>query len=642
MRTIQLKKIAIENFKAIKELTIEFGPVTNICGQNGIGKTSIYDAFCWVMFDKMSDGSQADKIRPHDAEGKDVDFIDIRVEVTLLVDEKEIVIEKIQRQKWTKPRGAGEKRFDGNINEWTVNSIPKKLKDYRRYIDDLIAEDVFKFSTNAEFFLNMKPKERRAKLFELVSDIDDMQIIENNSELAPLQQLLTEFSIEELMSRNAKAIKEYRKKQQELPVRIDELEKTIVEVDSQALESEKKKIERNIDDIEQALSDASKGNEVVTAIASQINEKKIRMMEIESDGNKMLHNKKLEAQNKKDDAELDYQRVERDKNKLAEDIAVGNSVIEALSKRKQELGNSYEKVYAETFNDNNLVCPTCGREYTEERKEEARIHFERDKQSRLQNIVTQGNEVKAKLEKSNAKLQELERLLKQKKEQVISCMGKINKAKEKLEKYPAFYDTAQSEEYMQLANEVAELSKKTESHIGVSMDQHYMEQKKEWKKKLDEVNKKLAVVDANISTTARIEDLKNKMNEVSESLAKAEQEKMLYEAFNSKKIELLTDKINKHFRIVKWRLFEPQINGGYAEICEPTINGTLYSNGLNKGHKVVADLDIVSTLQRINDVNVPVFLDDSERINKWNIPEMNCQLIKLERTDELEMKVEVA
>ena len=87
MRTIQLKKIAIENFKAIKELTIEFGLVTNICGQNGIGKTSIYDAFCWVMFDKMSDGSQADKIRPHDAEGKDVDFIDIRVEVTLLVDE---------------------------------------------------------------------------------------------------------------------------------------------------------------------------------------------------------------------------------------------------------------------------------------------------------------------------------------------------------------------------------------------------------------------------------------------------------------------------------------------------------------------------------------------------------------------------
>lgn len=41
-------------------------------------------------------------------------------------------------------------------------------------------------------------------------------------------------------------------------------------------------------------------------------------------------------------------------------------------------------------------------------------------------------------------------------------------------------------------------------------------------------------------------------------------------------------------------------------------------------------------------MNVPVFLDDSERINKWNIPEMNCQLIKLERTDELEMKVEVA
>ena len=51
---IKLKKLILENFKGIKELKIDFSNVTNIFGDNGVGKTTIFDAFTWLMFGKDS------------------------------------------------------------------------------------------------------------------------------------------------------------------------------------------------------------------------------------------------------------------------------------------------------------------------------------------------------------------------------------------------------------------------------------------------------------------------------------------------------------------------------------------------------------------------------------------------------------
>lgn len=78
---ITLLKMKLENFKSVKEKTIDFSARTNIKGQNAAGKTTVADAFMWVLFNKMSDGTQPDKIRPHDEDGK------------------ETTIEKIQKQK---------------------------------------------------------------------------------------------------------------------------------------------------------------------------------------------------------------------------------------------------------------------------------------------------------------------------------------------------------------------------------------------------------------------------------------------------------------------------------------------------------------------------------------------------------------
>lgn len=52
-----IERMHIQNFKGIRDLEIDFGAVTRISGMNGTGKTTIPDAFSWVLFNKDSRGN---------------------------------------------------------------------------------------------------------------------------------------------------------------------------------------------------------------------------------------------------------------------------------------------------------------------------------------------------------------------------------------------------------------------------------------------------------------------------------------------------------------------------------------------------------------------------------------------------------
>lgn len=640
---IELLKMKLENFKSIKERTIDFAKKTEIKGQNAVGKTTIADAFTWVLFNKMSDGTQADKIRPHDESGVDIDFIDISVEIKININGKEVAIKKVQKQKWTKPRGQEEKRFDGNYNEYEVNTIPKTERDFRAYFDNIIAEDVFRYSTNANSFMQLKPKERRAQLFELVSDITDFDVLEKNKELASIKDMLTEFTVEELISRNAKALKEYNKKLVEIPARIDEVAKSIVAIDISSLELHKNALLEKIAKTEEMELDASKASEEIEKISKEFMDAKFRLGEIERNENEVLIAKRKELQEKKDNADMEFSQVTREYSNLEKNIQILREERKKKEKQRNQICEAYMEVSKRRFESASLFCPTCGQEYKEEKKQELMEHFEKNKNKKLEELNQQGFSLKKDLEVCNASIKEYESQVERIKQGKIECMKVTNDTMKQLENLPKEVDCSEIEEYKALKEKIKGLESSLSS---MDADAGYKSQlkikKAGLKEELEKVQENLNQAASNIKAEERITELQLQQQEIAQKIACVEKEQYLLEKFNKAKVEMLTDKINEHFSIVKWKLFEQQINGGYKEICEPTIDGTLYSNGLNKGHRVAAELDIIATLQRINGVSVPVFLDDCERINTWNIPKMECQLITLTRTDDLEMKVEVA
>ena len=81
------------------------------------------------------------------------------------------------------------------------------------------------------------------------------------------------------------------------------------------------------------------------------------------------------------------------------------------------------------------------------------------------------------------------------------------------------------------------------------------------------------------------------------------------------------------------------IRDSIKETCECTVNGVPLSS-LNNGHRIVAGLDIIHSLSNLYEVSCPIFVDNAESINDFNVPKMDAQMIYLTVTDDKELKVE--
>ncbi|MBD5545824.1 MAG: hypothetical protein HDQ97_00190 [Lachnospiraceae bacterium] len=114
----------------------------------------------------------------------------------------------------------------------------------------------------------------------------------------------------------------------------------------------------------------------------------------------------------------------------------------------------------------------------------------------------------------------------------------------------------------------------------------------------------------------------------------------MLETFIRAKMLKISNSINQHFKTVKFKLFEVQLNGGVKECCECMVNGIPYST-LNSGHRIVAGLDIIQSLSDLYGVTAPIFTDNAESLNDFNVPDMTAQMILLAVSDDKKLKVEV-
>jgi DNA repair protein SbcC/Rad50 len=111
---------------------------------------------------------------------------------------------------------------------------------------------------------------------------------------------------------------------------------------------------------------------------------------------------------------------------------------------------------------------------------------------------------------------------------------------------------------------------------------------------------------------------------------KFEKQKYLIEQFIIAKVNLLEETINSRFKIVKWKLFDVQINGGIAECCEAMVDGVTYPN-VNHAGKVNAGLDIINVLASHYGCIAPIWIDFRESVSK--IIDTQSQVINLIKSE---------
>ena len=187
MKTVQLGSLRITNFKGIKFFDIEFNDAeTSIYGDNATGKTTIFDAVTWLLFDKDSLNSAKFDILPVGSEG-----LEAEVEAAILIDRAVTTFKKVYSEKWTKKRGSVQKELTGHNIDRFVDGVPVKSGEFADQIKTICDEETFRLLTIPRYFNEVLHwQNRRVKLFEICGDVTDEQVIASNPKLKSLPEIL--------------------------------------------------------------------------------------------------------------------------------------------------------------------------------------------------------------------------------------------------------------------------------------------------------------------------------------------------------------------------------------------------------------------------------------------------------------------
>ena len=407
-------------------------------------------------------------------------------------------------------------------------------------------------------------------------------------------------------------------------------------------------------------------------------------MQFDMSGIMQTMNRELsEKRRELDNAKFEASQLFADANKKItadeKQISENKAAIEAAKKKRKELGAEYNtekaKVFDETpylfheeewqFDENSTICKSCGQSLPADRIEQIKADFEARKakckedceknieirrnlfeknhNKALEDIKAKGFEQKHIIEDLTTRNEQLQAEIESLKKQEQDAIAKQNELAKQLEELPAEADYSQNAEYVKLKARHDEVRVEIIKADSLGHDElmfQFEEEKKELLSELDSVKAEIAKASKNIETEERIGELEAEQKEVGQKVA--DQEKMLYllEQFIKAKMLRISDTINSKFKTVSWKLFEVQINGGLKECCECTVNGVPYS-ALNSGHRIIAGLDIIQSLSELYGVTAPIFIDNAESLNEFNVPDMAAQMILLAVSDDKKLKVEV-
>lgn len=639
MERAVLKKIVLENFMCYAHAEFDFYAITKIMAKNGKGKSTIATAYLWCLFNCDYELKDNPVVR-REVDGKSVDDMDTSVELTLDVDGKEVTMKKVQKRTYSKD-GSSYK----DDNKYFINDVPKTLKDFNAYLD--VDMNVFKMCSNVNAFLNQKPAEMREYLFGLVGDVTDIDIASQKAELAELVPLLNKYTVEELSAMNKAAKTKITKDLPILDGQIKEKERDIqlkqaIEVSD--LELQKNSLKEQIADCVAKQTDNDKLMAEYDNASANILSLKFELDDIRRKANEDNIKARRDIENRISDKQFLVRQTEKTITDTEKNITYQQTTVDIINKQLQDIRDKWKAENERKFDEASLICSYCGQEYPEDKKEQLRADFDSHKAEELKLITYNGNLFKDKLDKNKKILKDLQKELPQHRESLEMLNTAIADLEKQLSELPQEIDVTATEEYKELEQQIAEKEQAMHKANDISAVKAELKtQESDLRQQLSECERKIAESNTE-KDEQRLEELRAEQRTQEQNKANAEKILDLLDELDKAKNETLSDSINSHFSLVKWKLFELNKSGGYKSVCIPTVNGkSILTTMSNKGNRILGRVDICNSIQKISGMSVPIILDDSESLDSTNqkkVAEMvDSQLIMLIVNDSEKLEI---
>jgi DNA repair exonuclease SbcCD ATPase subunit len=626
MKKVTLTRLELRNFKKIEFKLIDFTDQTDIVGTNGVGKSTIFDAYTWLLYGKNSHDQNDFAIKTLDQDNNPIHKLEHQVTGVFDVDGSNVTFRRVYREKWVTKRGSEIEELTGHETTFFVNGVPKSKGEYQTAVSEMIDENISKIISNPLYFNEkMKWNERREILQAMAGDIKNQEIIaEMGGTIDELVQIL---SAGKSLDEQKKVIQAQKKKLKEekatIQPRINEANLMKPEArDVCAIQNEIISLDGELNSIDEQINNRFKSVEKAQEQAKEIQAQKYE-----------LNSKLIELQNEFNLSEQKHRfSIDQKRNELINEIKEYQSIkidpqpereIKELQEKNQALRKRFDQISEMSFSGN---CPRCKQQLPESES----IDFNLLKVKDLESIREEGQANNERILELNA--------IKQSNFEVFESTKWVIEQKET---YLKEWEKSILVQRPESTPEIDALKLQIESIVIPTIETPDVSDLKAQKDlinaELDALKLKIYGHELAKGFEARIQELELQNKNLSQEIASLEKLEMQIDNFTRAKIGIIENRINSKFALVKWKMFNEQLNGGFEPTCEAIVNGTPF-NDLNTAMKCNAGLDVINALNYHFGIFAPVFIDQRESI--VSLIKTECQVINL-KVDESKKELTV-
>lgn len=672
MRSVKIKSLALNNYRCFSgehEFHADFGEKTRVSGKNGSGKSTVMNAVMEVLTGKNADGTQADNVRPI-VDGQEVEGVDVERTVVLDIDGKETEIKKITKQKRERVDGVMQYVPGSNVNSYTVDGISFNQKK----LDEFISENICQPETllaccNPNALLSLKSTTDMRAFLEKMAGFDLNEYIKSlGAEFAEVEEITKGHPIEQVQKTLSKQLADQKKATTKAETEwkyekgklVNTGEDDVNHLSEEKTEYEKKisaldVLEKSLDDVMAAYDQKSK----------DILDLKFEQSEIVRKSNEGLVQKKKALDNEIFSLEQDKKSDENDLRMAEMDLKHANMGVErhtAEIKKAQEDWKEYsgreypeehlEAIKAEQFDENSLICPTCGQDLPEEQAEKIRADFEQKKAKRIKDeedvktafyeskdkklteITESGNKAATDLKEAKKAQSEAGQKISELKQKIASLAMEIQQKQTELSKLPESVDLSDNAEYQKITADIAQAEEALKQMNNGS------EQRREITDKRNGFIRECAKIDAEINNIQRkkqaheeeVEKLYQAFRDSSQKEADILRKRDILRNFSIQKNARIAELVNPNFTQFQFVFTDETQSGEIIETCKLMKDGIEYKN-LNYSDQLLCRIDLVCGFQKIKGLSLPIFADNAESLNSWRLPDTGRQMVFLEVTE---------
>lgn len=636
MKTVTLDWLDLSYYKCFKHFGQGFRPdKAFIVGKNGIGKSTLMDAYFDVLTGKLADGTAPDSVRPVDTGDSENNSPDVSREVQLLINGQKVTLTKITKQKWRRPRGSQTPIYDGNETSYTIDGFSESASSFAQKVAGLIAPaDVLLYCSNARPFLNLNTVERR-KVLERLSGFSLADFIKAHPEYSAVSQMLSGHTAEDVLKKLRKQLAQQKKladaKMTELRY---EQSRAVADIDVAAIEDQKKAIQAQIDALaqrEKELDELAKG---VDSKASKLREMERKYAELE----RALH----------DAAKSAYYALLTDRDANRRRVEELNDRIKALNDRlnrlqidldtaddeRAEYAVQWNQVAAKQFDDSEKVCAYCGQPLPGDRVADLIAHFNAGKQKHLDRIVEQGKQAALRKDKATEEIRKTQIQLEEAKGVLATEMQSLCDIQKKVDEM-SVTKTEETDEMLALSDAIEAMQ------ASIADEEYDPNERSMVRAEATELYSKLSELTARVKAhdmavaqqKALVERLTKEQRDLAQAAADIERDIDLIGAFSRAKNEALADLVNGVMHGFRFSLLDYTIDGNPVETCKIIGPGGVEYAGLNQSTKYIVEAELVRGFQRMQDLCLPIWMDETESIDVDRIPEMDTQMLYIRHGD---------